>query len=54
MDSAKVWQEEDTKVEEIVVDYYQTLFASSNPLDFDELIHAIQPRVTPAMNHVLT
>ena len=37
-----------------MVGYYQTLFASSNPSDFDELIHVVQPRVTPVMNHVLT
>ncbi|XP_075654858.1 uncharacterized protein LOC142625032 [Castanea sativa] len=44
MDAREVWQEEDSKVEEIVVDYYQTLFTSSNPSDFVELLQAVNPR----------
>ena len=54
LDSDDVWQEEDSKVEEIVVDYYQNLFTSSNPVDFDEIIQVVQPKVAPEMNLALT
>ena len=36
-----------------MLDYYNQLFTSSNPNDFDEIIGAIQPKVTPSMNHAL-
>jgi len=36
-----------------VLDYYNQLFTSSNPNDFDEILGAIQPKVTPSMNHAL-
>jgi len=54
LDSDNVWQEEDSKVEEIVVDYYQNLFTSSNLVDFDEIIQVAQPKVAPEMNFSLT
>ena len=40
-------------VEGIIVDYYSTLFSSSNPMDFRELIDAVEPKVTNAVNHML-
>ena len=40
-------------VEGIIVDYYSTLFSSSNPMDFRELIDAVEPKVTNAMNQML-
>lgn len=51
MDSEEVWQEDETRVEEIVVGYYQNPFSSSNPSDLEELIQAVQPNFTPAMKH---
>lgn len=47
LDSNDVWQEEDNRIEEIVVDYYRNLFTSSNPMKSDEILQAIQPKVTP-------
>ena len=49
-----MWQEEEGKVEEIVVGYYRTLFWTNNPTDFTELFAAIQRKVTPVMNQQLT
>ena len=49
-----MWQEEEGKVEEIVVGYYRTLFWTNNPTDFTKLFAAIQRKVTPVMNQQLT
>ena len=50
MDANGVWQEDEGKIEEIVVEYYNNLFTSSSPSDFLELLQAIQPKVTLLMN----
>ena len=49
-----MWQEEEGKLEEIVVGYYRTLFQTNNPMNFIELLAAIQRKVTPVMNQQLT
>ena len=49
-----MWQKDDAKVEEIVVEYYKELFSTSNPVDFTELLNAVQPKVSLAMNEELT
>ena len=36
------WQEDESKVEGIVVDYYKSLFQSCNPTDFSEILEAVQ------------
>lgn len=54
MDANDVQWEDDTRMEEIVVDYYNNLFSSSNPEDFTELLNAVQPKVFVAMNEELT
>lgn len=50
----EAWQEEESKMEEIVVKYYNNHFTISNPEDFTELINAIQPKVSRSMNEELT
>ena len=50
MDANGVWQEDEGKIEEIVVEYYNNLFTSSSPSDFSELLQAIQPKVTLLLN----
>ena len=52
-DSNGVWQEDIGIVEGIIIDYYSTLFSSSNPTDFMELLDALEPKVTGAMNQML-
>ena len=49
-----MWQEEEGKLEEIVVGYYRTLFQTNNPMNFIELLAAIQRKVTRIMNQQLT
>jgi len=41
-------------MEEIVVEYYNDLFSSTNPIDFTELLNAVQQKVSLAMNEELT
>ena len=53
VDANGVWQEDEGKIEEIVVEYYNNLFTSSSPSDFSELLQAIQPKVTLSMNQML-
>ena len=54
MDANDVWQEDDARMEEIVVEYYNDLFSSTNPIDFTELLNAVQQKVSLAMNEELT
>ena len=54
MDANEVWHEDDDKVEEVVVEYYKELFTTSHPIEFLELIQAVQPKVTTSMNQSLT
>ena len=44
------WQEDELKIEEVAMAYFDKLFTSSKPNDFSEILHAIQPKVTTAMN----
>ena len=48
-----VWQTDEVKMEDIVVDYYNNLFTSSNLEEFTELLIAVQPKVSTAMNERL-
>ena len=41
-------------IEEVAVAYFDKLFTSSKPDDFSEILHAVQPKVTNAMNAELT
>lgn len=41
-------------IEKAFHDYYSELFTSSCPVEFDEILDAVQPRVTHAMNTSLT
>ena len=37
-----------------MVDYYNNLFKSNNPMDCTEILEAVTPKVTLVMNHSLT
>ena len=54
VDAQGVWQEDEEIIGGIVLDYYTDLFTSNNPTGFDEILEAVQPRVTSSMNQKLT
>ena len=53
MDLNDVWQEEEAEIEKVFMEYYSELFSSANPIDFDEILKAIQPKVSRHMNEQL-
>ena len=52
-DANGVRQVDETKMEEIVVQYYNNLFTSSNLSEFNEILNAVQPKVLTSMNQEL-
>ena len=53
LDDDGVWQVEEDKMEEITIGYFRVLFSTSNPMDFSNLLLAVQPKVTQVMNEWL-
>ncbi|XP_075654781.1 uncharacterized protein LOC142624945 [Castanea sativa] len=53
LDDDGVWQIEEDKMEEIAIGYFGDLFSTSNPRDFSDLLLAVQPKVSQAMNEWL-
>ena len=53
MDSNDVWQEEEAEIEKVFVEYYSELFSSSNPTEFNEILEAVQLKVSRHMNEQL-
>ena len=47
------WLEGDEHMEELMLQNYERLFTSSGPTDFEEILDALQHKVTPRMNQVL-
>ena len=54
MDEENQWQEEPTIVKNIAINYYQKLFSTSHISVQDELLDAIEARVSEPMNALLT
>ena len=54
LDAEGRWQEDEAKMEDIVVEYYNNLFKSNNPTDCTEILEAVTPKVTLVINHSLT
>ena len=54
MDADGVWQEDEGKIEEIVVDYYNSLFKSNDPSEFTTILEAVTHKVSSDMNQNLT
>ena len=48
--NANVWCSEVSQIKEIAVEYYNSLFTSSNPSDMNEILDAIRPSVSADMN----
>ena len=53
MDENGRWLEGDEHVEELMLQYYESLFTSSGPTEFEEILDVVQHKVTPRMNQVL-
>ena len=45
---------EEQKIGEAFVQYFQSIFQSSNPVEFDPILQRIEPKMTPLMNADLT
>ena len=46
--------EEEQKMGEVLVEYFKDLFTSTNPSNFESILHDIESKVTPTMNAELT
>ena len=53
LDLNDVWQEEEAEIKKVFMEYYSELFSSANPIDFDEILEAIQPKASRHMNEQL-
>ena len=53
LDDEGVWQEEPEIVENIILDYFKSIFSSDQPASFDASLEAMDRRVTPEMNQAL-
>ena len=52
-DAEDVWQVDQSEIEKVFIEYYSDLFTSSEPLDFIDILEAVQPKVTQSMNSML-
>ncbi|KAF7121272.1 hypothetical protein RHSIM_Rhsim13G0210000 [Rhododendron simsii] len=52
-DKNGIWREQDFEVAEIVADYFQNIFSSSNPSLVEEVIAGVQEKITDDMNRRL-
>ena len=50
LDAEGKWQEDEGKIEDFVVDYYNNLFTSNSPTDFIEIFEAVMYKVSLNMN----
>ncbi|XP_048605496.1 uncharacterized protein LOC125583011 [Brassica napus] len=47
------WVTDETGVEKVAVDYFEDLFTSTTPTEFDSFLEEIGTSITPQMNHML-
>ena len=47
------WLDGDEHMEELMLQYYERLFTSSGPTNFEEMLEAVQHKVSPRMNQLL-
>lgn len=52
-DKDGAWIENEDRIGEMLIQYYSSLFASSNPSYFNAMLDGVEPRVTEEMNEVL-
>ena len=48
--SANVWCTEKSQIKEIAIEYYNSLFSSTRPYDFKEILDTVHPSVVDEMN----
>lgn len=53
MDEGGVWQEEQGAIEEVIIDYFSSIYSSDQPVNFKASLEAMDETVTPEMNDVL-
>ena len=47
------WITDENGVEKVAVDYFEGLFNSTNPTEFDSFLNEIRPTISPQMNQML-
>lgn len=47
------WITEENGIEKVAVDYFDGLFSTTNPTDFDNFLDEIIPSISPQMNQIL-
>ena len=52
-DEAGNWVTYENGVEKVAVDYFDGLFSSTNPMEFNSLLEEIGPSISPQMNQML-
>ena len=52
-DAAGNWITEDNGVEKVAIDYFEDLFSTTSPSEFDSFLTEVTPGITPQMNQRL-
>jgi len=53
MDDEGVWHEDHEAIENIIIDYFKSIFSSDQSSNFKASLEAMDKKVTPKMNKVL-
>ena len=53
IDDSGIWHEDKETIEQIILDYFKSIFSSNKPSNFDESLNALEERVSPEMNEEL-
>ena len=53
VDSRLFWNTDENGVEKVAVDYFDGLFSSTNPTEFDRFLEEIGSSISPQMNEML-
>ena len=53
-DDTGIWWEDEGRMGRLIEGYFNSLFSTSHPFDFDEILSGIQPEISKEMSEVLT
>ena len=53
-DDTGIWWEDEGRMARLIEGYFNSLFSTSHPFDFDDILSGIQPAISEEMNEVLT